>query len=134
MLRQLEWQQAFANEVMRLSAGALGAAFAQSVAIQQWAVLGDENPSIAAQRWASRSGLVREVPLARPPTMLIWLSECSEELQRQQPALGRGVADALALLQWDQYRELDPVDAALHWIASRPQLGGHQTAQAKAPA
>jgi hypothetical protein len=121
MLTQREWLLAFTTELTSLTKGMLdgGGDFLRSVSVQQWDLLSDENPEIVARRWASRSGLQGNRS-AGPPTMLIWLSECSEELRRQQPDFGRHVSNALALLLRDLHPEMAPTEAAMHWLATRP--------------
>jgi len=121
MLTQREWLSAFVTELMSLTKGMLDreGEFVRSVSLQQWDLLADENPEIVARRWASRSGLQSNATTS-PPTMLIWMSECAEELQRQMPSVGRHVANALSLLLWDTHPDMDPALAAMHWLASRP--------------
>lgn len=121
MLTKAEWLFSFVSELRSLARGTLDdeTQFLEAVSLQQWERLPDEKPDVVALRWATRWGLRGDLTES-PPTMLIWLSECAEELQGQQPSLSRNVATALALLQWDMHRELSPTEAALHWLASRP--------------
>lgn len=122
MMSKDEWLSAFVTELVLRARSDLiqEGRFVRSVALQQWERLADENPKVVAQRWAARSGMSSDESAA-PPTMLVWLSECGEELMRQQPALGHSMAHAVAHLQWDLHRDLSPVEAAMHWIASRPR-------------
>ena len=129
MLTKHEWLSGFASELRALARGSLDhdAQFVGAVALQEWERLCDESPGAVARRWAARSGLRRDLTHL-PPPMLIWLCECAEELQRQQPSLGHNMARALALLQWDSHSDLSPTDAAQRWLLSRPHAGGSETA------
>ena len=109
MLTKPQWLSGFASELRALTRESLdhGAQFVGAVALQEWERLCGASPGAVARRWAVRSGLRGDLANLRTP-MLIWLSECGEQLQRQHPSLGHNIGGALALRQWDIHSDLRP--------------------------